>query len=76
MIHRVDHSRCYQATPNSLRMITAYIVLREKTLIPLLASAGRRKTETKPPNHSQVDIHYKNIQIEMQNIFKIIGVAA
>jgi hypothetical protein len=54
----------------------AYIVLREKTLMPLLACAGKRKTRPKPPNHSQIDIHYKNVQIEMQNISKIIGIAA
>lgn len=76
LVHRVEHSRCYQATKNGLRMITAYIVLREKTLIPLLTSAGKRKTGPKPPNYSPIDIHYKNIQIEMQNIFKIIGIAA
>ncbi|MCR4319173.1 MAG: hypothetical protein NUV74_02410 [Candidatus Brocadiaceae bacterium] len=53
LVYRVEHSRCYQVTKNGLRMITAYIVLREKTLMPLLACAGKRKTGPKPPNCSQ-----------------------
>jgi hypothetical protein len=41
-----------------------------------LAGACNLKAGRKPSNRSQIDIHYENIQREMQNVFEIIGMAA
>ncbi len=76
LVYRVGHSRRYEASLDGLQTITAFIVLREKVLIPLLACAGRRKPGPKPRNRSQIDVHYDNIQIEMQKIFQVINIAA
>jgi len=76
LVRRVKHSRYYEASPEGLRAMAGFMVLREKVLIPLLAGAGNRKSGRKPSNRSQIDIHYENIQSEMQNIFEIIGIAA
>jgi len=76
LVRRVKHSRFYEPSPEGLRAMAGFIVLREKVLIPLLAGACNRKPGRKPPNRSQIDIHYENIQSEMQNIFESIGIAA
>jgi hypothetical protein len=76
LVRKIENSRRYEATTKGLRQITAFSVLREKILIPLLASAGKRKTGPKPINRSKIDIHYDNIGIEMQHIFYELKLAA
>ena len=76
LVRLINHSRRYEPTPDGLRSMAAFLVLREKILIPLLASTGKRKRGPKPPNRSQIDIHYENIQIEMQKVFEIMKLAA
>jgi len=76
LVRKIENSRRYEATKKGLRQITAFCVLREKILIPLLASGGKRKTGPKPKNRSQIDIHYDNIQIEMQYVFDELKLAA
>jgi hypothetical protein len=76
LIRRVKHSRSYEASPEGLRAMAGFIVLREKVLNPLLAGACSQKRGPKPRNRSQIDIHYENIQREVQNVFEIIGIAA
>jgi hypothetical protein len=76
LVQRVKCSRYYEASSEGLRAMAGFIVLREKVLTPLLAAAGNRKPGRKPSNRSPIDIHYENIQSEMQNVFEIIGIAA
>ncbi|MCD6115659.1 hypothetical protein J7K93_01475, partial [bacterium] len=59
-----------------LRMIVAFMVLREKVMLPLLSNACKRKSGPKPKNRVPIDYHYENIKTEMQSIFKHIGIAA
>jgi len=70
------HSHRYEVTPDGLRMIVAFMVLREKVMLPLLSNACKRKSGPKPKNRVPIDYHYDNIQTEMQSIFKHIGIAA
>jgi hypothetical protein len=76
LVRRIKNSRFYEASQEGLRAMAGFIVLREKVLIPLLAGACNRKAGRKPSNRSEIDIHYENIQSEMQNIFQVIGIAA
>jgi hypothetical protein len=76
LVRRINHSHFYEATPEGLRAMVAFLVLREKVLIPLLAGVGRRKPGRKPINRGEIDIHYENIQTEMRKIFEIIRIAA
>ncbi len=76
LVYRIDHSRLYQATWDGLRAMTAFHVLREKALIPLLAGAVKGKPVNKSINRGQIDIHYENIQNEMQKIFELTHIAA
>jgi DNA-binding transcriptional ArsR family regulator len=76
LVYRVEKSRRYRVTENGLKSMAAFFVLHQKILKPLLAGAGKRKTGPKPTNQCEIDLHYKNIQIEMQKIFKILKIAA
>lgn len=75
LVRRIKRSRRYEASPEGLRAMAGFIVLREKVLTPLLAGMGNRKSGRKPTDRSPIDIHYENVQSEMQKIFKIIGIA-
>lgn len=72
----IAHSRRYEATGDGLWAMTGCLILREKVLRPLLANTGQRKRGRKPKTGCTIDTHYENIQIELQKIFKIIGIAA
>lgn len=76
LVVTLPRSRRYQAPRDQLRAMAAFFVLREKVLRPLLANAGRRPNG--PPRHicTQAEIHYINIQREMQELFEHIGIAA
>ena len=76
LIRKIENSRRYEATAKGLRQITAFSVLREKILIPLLACCGSRKNGRKPINRCKIDTHYGNIQLEMQHIFNELKLAA
>ncbi|MEW6141500.1 MAG: hypothetical protein AB1733_25030 [Thermodesulfobacteriota bacterium] len=76
LVRRIKNSRFYEASPEGLRAMAGFLVLREKVLIPLLAGACNLKAGRKPSNRCEIDIHYENIQREMQNIFETIGIAA
>lgn len=68
--------RSYKATTEGIKQMTAFIVLRDKVIFPLLNNAGKRKTGTKRHNIIPIDRHYKNIQTEMQSIFRYLKIAA
>lgn len=70
------NSQTYMVTEEGLQTMTAYFVLRDKVLIPLLGRACKRRTESKPAHFSKFDAHCENIQIEMQNIFDDPPIAA
>jgi hypothetical protein len=76
LVRRIKNSRFYEASQEGLRAMAGFLILRKKVLIPLLAGACNLKAGRKPANRSQIDIHYENIQREMQNVFEIIGIAA
>jgi hypothetical protein len=76
LVRRIKHTQFYEASPEGLRAMVCFLVLRKKVLIPLLAGTEKCKLRRRPTKQSQIDIHYQKIQDEMQNIFQIIGVAA
>jgi len=76
LVRLIDHSRRYEATGDGLRAMTAFLILRHKVLKPLLANACQRRRGPKPKRCCAIETHYENVQIEIQKIFKIIGIAA
>jgi len=75
LVDRIGNSRRYQASCDGLRTMTAFIIIREKVLRPLLASAGKPTITSTAPHRSQIDICRERIQIEMQNIFQCLNIA-
>ncbi len=75
LVHKIDNSRRYEPVPEGLREMTALLVLREKAIKPVLAGAGKVRRGPKLKHQSQADIHYANIQTEMQGLFQVIGLA-
>ena len=76
LVRKIENSRRYETTADGLRQIAAFLVLREKILIPLLAAAGKTKTAPRPMDQCKLDVHYGNIQTEMQHIFDELKLAA
>ena len=76
LIRKVQGTRRYVAPADGLRKITAVLVLRDKVLKPLLAGVSKHRTGPKPKNRAALDEHYETIQIQMQRLFHLIGIAA
>jgi hypothetical protein len=70
----IDNERL--KTPEGLRSMAAFLVLRDKVLTPLLSNAGKIKRGRKPKNLGATDTHYENMQKEMIALFKDLGIAA
>jgi uncharacterized protein YegP (UPF0339 family) len=76
LVRKIGNSRRYETTASGLKKITAFFVLREKVLIPLLAAADKTKTAPRPMDQCKLDVHYHNIQTEMKHIFNELKLAA
>ena len=75
VVKRIPDSLRYEPLAEGLRAVVALLTLRNKVLVPLLAKQGKRHRA--PRCHmAPIDIHYDNIQKEMQHAFKILGIAA
>jgi hypothetical protein len=76
LVRRVGRSYRYQSPASALRTMTAFLVLRDKVLKPLLANAGKRSRAPKPKGYSKIDAQYASLQVEMQGLFRLLGIAA
>ncbi|MFQ5647375.1 MAG: hypothetical protein ACE5GM_10625 [bacterium] len=76
LVRLINRSRRYEATREGLHSMAAFITLRENVLMPLLAGASKGRKITTPPNQSEVDLRYQNIQQEMLKLFETVGIAA
>lgn len=74
-VHKIGNSRRYEVTPSGLRAMAALLVLREKVIKPVLASAGKPQGGPKPQHPSPIDAHYQAVQGAMHNLFQVLGVA-
>lgn len=75
LVHPVEHSRRYRASPAGVRAMCAYLVLRDQVIKPLLA--GVVQPLGRPPKTiSFLDRHYMALRNEMHRTFETIGLAA
>lgn len=75
IVRKIGKSRRYEALPKGLKAITALLVLREKVIKPVLAGVCKPKPGPKPKKQNNIDIHYENICVEMNELFQAIGIA-
>lgn len=71
-----DRSHRYEVTPDGLRLMAGYTVLREKVLKPLLTYKGRCKSGPKVGATAEIDMQYQAVQRQMQHLFKLLRLAA
>src|SRR5438105_15574323 len=76
ILHRIGHSRRYEAPPTGLRAITALVVLRNKAIKPLLAAAQPLRPTRGSLNPKPIDAHYHTLQAAMHGVFHELGLAA
>jgi hypothetical protein len=62
--------------PEGLRTLTALLILREKVIKPLLAGAISQRGETTTKNVAAVDQHYRRLRLQMNALFRELGIAA
>jgi hypothetical protein len=62
--------------PSALRAITALLVLREKAIKPLLASAQDITPTRGGQNPRAIDRHEQDLRLAMKGVFGELGIAA
>jgi len=76
LVERMPGRRRYQCRPEQLRVLCAYVVLREQVIKPVLAGVGREQLPASPPNLSRLDEHYLALRAEFQRTCQTLGLAA
>jgi hypothetical protein len=76
LVHRIENTRRYEATPDGVRALTALLVLRDKVIRPLLAAARQPQRHHRTRNLTVVDQHYQTLRGTMSNLFQELGIAA
>ena len=74
MVERVGKSRRYRPTPDGVKKLTAYTVLREHVIKPLMAGVIRRCGRP-PKTVHPLDQHYQNLREELSKTFETLGLA-
>ena len=76
LIAKMGRSRRYEASPSSMRAITALLVLRDHVIRPILAGVQINQPETQPNTSSILDQHYQRLRLDLQPLFHDLGIAA
>jgi hypothetical protein len=67
--------RC-EPIPRGLKAMTALVVLRDKTIKPLLGAAQEIRPTRAPQNPRAIDHHYDTIRVGMKALLGELGLAA
>ena len=76
MVRRVGQTRQYEPTSTGLKAMTAWLVLRDQVIKPLLAASTQTYPGHGAQNPRNLDRHYETIRAGMQGVFKELGIAA
>ena len=76
LVERAPGRRRYQCRPEQLRVLCAYVVLREQVIKPVLAGIGRKELAEPPPQLSPLDAHYLALRAEFRRTCQTLGLAA
>jgi hypothetical protein len=76
LVEPLPGRRRYQCRPEQLRVLCAYVVLREEVIKPVLAGVGRKELPPAPPKLSPLDQHYIALRAEFQRTCQTLGLAA
>ena len=74
LVERIGKSRRYSTTPDGVATLTAYSILRDQVIKPLIAGVIRR--QGRPPKFIHpLDQHYQNLRVELYKTFDTLGLA-
>src|SRR2546423_3237451 len=77
IVRRIGHTRRYEPLPTGLRAMTALLVLQNKAIKTLLATAARTLHPDRVTRNPQpIDAHYQAIRVAMHGVFHELGLAA
>jgi hypothetical protein len=76
LVESVRGRRRYQCRPEQLRVLCAYVVLREQVIKPVLAGMARKELAPPPASLSALDAHYLALRAEFQRTCQTLGLAA
>jgi hypothetical protein len=76
LVERVPGRRRYECRPPQLRILCAYVVLREQVIKPVLAGLARPQLPPPPSPLAPIDQHYLTLRAEFQRTCQTLGLAA
>ena len=76
LIVKPGRTRRYHLTPQNAGTIAAMLTLREHVLAPILAGVRSPRMGRKPITWTSVDRDYEKIRIDMQTLFRDLGIHA
>jgi len=76
LIVKPGRTRRYHLTPQNAGTIAALLTLREDVLAPILAGVRSPRMGRKPITWTSVDRDYEKIRIDMQTLFRDLGIHA
>jgi hypothetical protein len=76
LVSRVHGRHRYKPDPDGLQNIAAFLILRDRIIVPLLAKGGNPEKVRESNIPSPQDIHYANIRKEILQLFRHHGIAA
>jgi hypothetical protein len=76
LVDKPGRSRRYLVAPAAARTISALLALRDGVIIPLLAGVRSPRMGRKPSIWTPSDRHYERIRVDMQALFKDLGIEA
>lgn len=76
LVEPIPGRRRYECRPQQLRVLCAYVVLREQVIKPVLAGLACKELPPSPPKLSPLDQHYLTLRAEFQRTCQTLGIAA
>jgi hypothetical protein len=75
LVVQIPHTHRYRCQSPAIRVMCAYLILREKVIKPLLA--GILRPNGRPPKNTHpVDRHYVNLRVELNQTLNLLGLAS
>jgi hypothetical protein len=76
LITKPAQTRRYHVQPHAARTITALLTLRDHIIGPILAGVRSPWWGRRPTHWTAIDRHYETLRVQMQALFKDLGIAA
>jgi hypothetical protein len=76
LVERLPGRWRYECRPPQLRVLCAYVVLRDQVIKPVLAGLAHQQLPPPPPKLAPIDQHYLTLRAEFQRTCQTLGLAA